>query len=158
MTARHRRTRARGDQGSWTQSIPSQPSACPPPEPIRGATPFEFYLRSVAAILRVTDAASLGALGPLLADFLRQRPDVEQRVFDARFRLADTQDSAAARLGMHRITVRRIEDRLKAGFQRYLLRRRAGEAVQPPPRGARPAIPIGLQGRGVLHMGKEETT
>ena len=115
-----------------------------------GVTPYAAYLCRVARNLMITEAqvarrtpqptesgelpeidtleatpeeqVQQSQLESLVARFLGERPDEERRIYDARFRQGDTQEGAAARLGIHRITVRRTEAKLKAAFVRFLLR------------------------------------
>lgn len=116
-----------------------------------GVTPFEAYVCRIARNVMITEAnvarrtpqltddgilPDIAALGPspeeevaqaelkkMVAEFLAARPQEEQRVYDARFIHGDSQEAAAERLGVHRITVRRTETRLKAAFARFLVRR-----------------------------------
>lgn len=132
-----------------------------------GITPFEAYVCRIARNVMITEAQQarrtpqptedgevpdLAALTPtpeelvsreelrrLVAEFLEGRPDDEKQVFDARFRHGDSQEAAASRLQVNRITVRRTEARLKAAFVRFMLRRRAvGRSELEPPEGKRP--------------------
>lgn len=116
-----------------------------------GTTPYEAYLCRVARNLLISEARS-ARHAPLLTDsgelpdlqslepdpeqeagtkalraevagFVAGRPDLERRVFEARFERGDTQQEAALRLGINRITIRRAEARLKDAVYRFLLRR-----------------------------------
>jgi RNA polymerase sigma-70 factor (ECF subfamily) len=115
-----------------------------------GITPYAAYLCRVARNLMISEAQvakrtpqptdsgdlpELDSLTPspeeqvqhtelagLVARFLSERPDEEKQLYEARFRHGETQEGAAQRLGLHRITVRRTEARLKTAFVRFLLR------------------------------------
>lgn len=123
-----------------------------------GITPYAAYLCRVARNFMITEAQvakrtpqptetgdlpELDTLTPtpeelvqnaelqtLVARFLEDRPEEEQLLYAARFKHGDTQEGAAARLGLARITVRRTEARLKTAFVRFLLRHRLISAQQ----------------------------
>ncbi|MBI5494853.1 MAG: hypothetical protein HY904_07470 [Deltaproteobacteria bacterium] len=104
-------------------------------KPNRGFAQFEHFVLRVAgnvSLAREPDvkgtprapAFPAGAeLRALVAAFLKARPEDERRVYDARYEQGDTQTQAAARLHLNRITVRRVEARLKTAFVRFLLQR-----------------------------------
>jgi len=116
-----------------------------------GITPYEAYLCRIARNLMITEGRRAATtpqptlsgelpdletledspeelvqrreLQTLVEEFLGTRPEDEQKVYDARFRQGETQEHAAVRLGTARITVRRVEARLKSAFVRFLIRR-----------------------------------
>jgi len=132
-----------------------------------GVTPYAAYLCRVARNVMIKEAQQaqrtpqpthsgelpeLDSLGPspeelaqtaelktLVTHFVNGRPDDEQRVYQARFQRGDSQEAAAARLGVDRITVRRTESRLKAAFVRFLLRHQVISRQQAERQGGGPA-------------------
>lgn len=121
-----------------------------PRENYDGITPYEAYLCRIARNLLITEARArkgapaltdsgnvpdllslepgpeeqlaTTALRTDIASFVAARPELERRVYEARFSRGETQQDAARRLGLNRITVRRTETRLKEAVYRFLLR------------------------------------
>lgn len=125
-----------------------------------GVGPFAGYLRRIARNLMVDEArrapvGMLTATGELpeevsadsnalqLAEdleltravrtFVEQQPAVVQSIFQARFAEHLSQQDAASRLGLARITVRRAETRLKTGLLEFLAAMGLGPRAGGPP-------------------------